>query len=681
MNASNVLVVDDDKAIRIYLMRQLRQYSYTVTTAENGRQAIDLLKSQPFDLLLLDILMPEVDGFQVLAITKTLTLQAHLPIVMISGVDDLESLIKCIELGAEDYLFKPVNPVLLKARVSACIERKCLRDKEQAYLKQLQAEKAAAEAANRAKSVFLANMSHELRTPLNAIIGYSEILQEDVRDLNDTALDLIPDLEKIRLSGRHLLNLINSILDLSKIEAGTMELSLETFSLSALISHLVTTIQPLLNQSNNTLDVICPVDLGTMHADLNKVRQILLNLLDNALKFTEQGTITLTIAPVAAIENSPEPDQAAPAAFVRFTIADTGIGIPPDQRRQLFQLFEQGDNSATRKHGGTGLGLALSQRFCQMMGGSIEVASAPGQGSMFTVYLPTDVVDHQVATALEITDPIDLSSPSRPSLSEQASLVLVIDGDRTVRDLMVETLNCQGYRVVTTWDGEDGLRLARELHPDVLVLGMLSTTFDSWAMLSSLKADSMLAEIPVVLTAIANDKNCGFTLGIAEVLLTPADFKRLALLLRQSRMSQPEAMSGRILLIEADPTTEQIVQRLLEKEGWVVLTHSPSPILEPIAQHQPDFIVIDLMPPTMQGLSVIAELRQQAAYHTTPVIVITTRDISRDDRLWLSGYVETLFHQNSYSRHHSLTEICRLIDACTCSDAPASSPSYPEQSE
>jgi signal transduction histidine kinase len=665
MNSSQVLIVDDDEAVRIYLTRQLRQYCQTVITAENGRQAIDLLKSQEFDLLLLDILMPEIDGFQVLETAKTIPSLDHLPIVMISAVDDLESLIKCIELGAEDYLFKPVNPVLLKARVSACIERKSLRDKEQAYLEQLQAEKAAAEAANRAKSAFLANMSHELRTPLNAIIGYSEILQEDVRELDDSAIDLIPDLEKIRSSGRHLLALINSILDISKIEAGTMELSLETFSISALISQLVATIQPLVNQSSNMLEVVCPAALGTMHADLNKVRQILLNLLNNALKFTEHGTIKLTIELIEAAQPQAATDAPLPVAFVRFTISDTGIGIHPDQHHQLFQLFEQGDNSATRKHGGAGLGLALSQRFCQMMGGSIEVASTPGQGSMFMVCLPTDVVDHQVTAALATETPIDPQPLTRPNLPEQASLVLVIDDDRTVRDLMVETLNRYGYRVVTTWNDEDGMRLARELRPDALVLGMLSASLDGWAMLSSLKADSILSEIPVILTAIANDKNRGFTLGIAEVLTTPADFKRLALLLRQYRTSQQQVMTGRILLIEEDPTTCQIVQRLLEKEGWLVLTDPPHSRMAAIAQHQPDFIVIDLMPPTRQGLSVIAELRQQKAYHATPVIVITTRDISRDDRIWLNGYVETLFHQDSYSRHHSLTELCRLIDACT----------------
>lgn len=263
-----------------------------------------------------------------------------------------------------------------------------ISDRKEAQLA-LQEAAYAAETANRAKSMFLANMSHELRTPLNAIIGYSEMLQEEADDFGYT--DLIPDLEKIRTAGNHLLVLINDILDISKIEAGKMDLYLEEFNLNELIENVLITAEPLMERNENTLRVECDRNLGTMYADLTKVRQILLNLLSNAAKFTKKGQITLSVISFTPV-NLATPSPVTGTSWIQFAIADTGIGITPEQRQHLFKPFTQGDASTTREYGGTGLGLAISQRFCQMMGGEISVESQPLCGSRFTVILPCEGV-------------------------------------------------------------------------------------------------------------------------------------------------------------------------------------------------------------------------------------------------------------------------------------------------
>jgi signal transduction histidine kinase len=248
----------------------------------------------------------------------------------------------------------------------------------------------AAEAANRAKSTFLANMSHEFRTPLNAIIGYSELLQEEAAEQGH--VDFFSDLDKIRIAGRHLLSIISDVLDLSKVEAGRMELFLERFSLEGLLQDVVTTIRPLVERNQNVLQVHCSNNLEYMFADQSKVRQILFNLLSNAAKFTHQGTILLSVERAAAFPKK----SVAHVDWVRFQVVDTGIGITPAQMERLFEPFGQADPSRSRDYGGTGLGLAISRRFCEMMGGEIHVESEPDKGSIFTLFLPSMVGGPQV---------------------------------------------------------------------------------------------------------------------------------------------------------------------------------------------------------------------------------------------------------------------------------------------
>ncbi len=461
------------------------------------------------------------------------------------------------------------------------------------------------EMASEHKSAFLASMSHELRTPLNAIIGYSEMLHETAQDEGQE--EFLPDLAKIRDAGRHLLGLINDILDLSKIEAGKMDLYLEEADLAGLVDEVRSIVEPLMAANANRLEIVCPAAVGALYTDRTKLKQSLLNLLSNAGKFTHEGRVKLEVKP-------------APSE-ISFIVSDTGIGMTEEQQGRLFQAFSQADASTTRQYGGTGLGLAISKHFCEMLGGKIAVESTPGHGSTFTITLPDR--DRAAPAAAAI-----------PEGAEHAALVMVVDDDPNARDLLASTVRREGYRVIEATDGATALALAREWHPDVITLDVLMPRLDGWAVLTALKSDLDLAEIPVIIVTVLADRGIAVSLGAAELLTKPIDRTRLAATIRQNVRG-----TGIVLVVDDEPESRRIGRRHLEKLGWEVAeTQDGADALLWLSKNRrPAMIMLDLLMPVMNGFAFLEEIAKHAELREIPIVILTAMPLGAAERELLSG--------------------------------------------
>jgi signal transduction histidine kinase/CheY-like chemotaxis protein len=506
-------------------------------------------------------------------------------------------------------------------------------------------------AATQAKSAFLASMSHELRTPLTAIIGFSEMLQAEAEA--EGHKQQAEDLFRINDSARYLLNLINGLLDLSKIEAGKMELHLERFDLPALVQEVATTVRPLVEKKANRLLVECPEQVGSMRADLVKVRQCLFNLLGNANKFTDKGEVRLVVSrqPGAALGEAPEPG--APAAEVMvFRVSDTGIGMDSEQLGKLFQAFTQADATTTRRYGGTGLGLAITKQFCDLMGGSIRVESEPGRGSTFILELPTDVSKGKPAP--------EAPKPTPPVPTPGRGCILVVDDDPKVHRLIEMTLKPEGYLLHFAANGKEGLRLAQGLRPAVITLDVLMPDMDGWAVLSALKGNPETAGIPVIMLTIIEDRDLGFALGASEYLVKPIDRSRLLEVLRKYLRDKP---AGQVLIVEDDAALREMLRRMLEMEKWTVAeAENGLAGLERVRAAMPSVILLDLLMPVMDGFQMLVELRKQEEWRQIPVVVITAKDLTQQDRARLTGLTEKVLEKGSYVREELIREVRRCLE-------------------
>ena len=500
---------------------------------------------------------------------------------------------------------------------------------------ELEAAMVEAEAANVAKSSFLANMSHELRTPLNAIIGYSEILQEMAQD--DGLDEYSRDLTKIQSAGRHLLNLISDILDLSKIEAGKMDIYLEDVSIPGLLDEINAIVKPLLEKNGNHLQVHCPPDIGTLHSDRTKLKQNLLNLLSNATKFTSSGTVTLTI----------DRDPSRPDSPVTFKVQDTGIGMTPEQVAKLFSPFAQADASTTKRYGGTGLGLAITRHFCEILGGSIRVDSTAGVGSTFTMVLPSrlpPVAAGAGQSARMADDEGDVNAP----------LVMVVDDDSASRELMAIVLRKEGWRVVEAGSGEVALELARKLKPSAITLDIMMPRMDGWSVLTALKADPELAAIPVVVVTVAADRGFAISLGANDFMTKPIDRVQLG-----SLMHHLLDEAATILMVDDDPQSRELVQHQLKLANIAFFeAGSGKEAVQWLSTHEPpSLILLDLMMPEMDGFMFLQEVARHAEWQSIPVVVLSAKELTAQEREWLGEHARAVIAKSAGSSRDLSAEV------------------------
>jgi signal transduction histidine kinase/CheY-like chemotaxis protein len=491
--------------------------------------------------------------------------------------------------------------------------------------------------ANMIKSQFLANMSHELRTPLNAIIGYSEMLMEEAEEIGE--LVFVEDLGRINKSGKHLLELINDILDISKIEAGKMDMYFEPCDLTSLIHDVMTTVKPLVEANGNRVE-IHNVE-GEIISDVTKLRQILFNLLSNAAKFTKEGTVY--------IEVSYETRDDRPGCS--FSVRDTGIGMTPEQIDKLFQPFTQADSSTTRRYGGTGLGLAISQRFCELMGGTISVRSELGQGSAFTCWLPL-----QASVQADSASPAFLNK--LPMELEQAS-ILLIDDEPANQQLMRRYLAKEGWTLAFAESGKEGLSLARKIRPKVICLDILMPSMDGWTVLSLLKNDPDLQNIPVIILSLTNDKHLAYSLGASEFLNKPVNREQMIKVLDKFVSNHQDHS---VLVIEDDVVSSEMMTKMLTKEGYdVSQANNGRTALNGMEHKIPDLILLDLMMPDMDGFQFLSELREHEKWCHIPIVVVTAKAVTAEDRLKLNGYVKDILQKGTFDRDSLMAEIRGLI--------------------
>lgn len=631
-----LMTVDDEIGFRD-LVSRVFQDDYDVVTAANGEEAVQKAREGGIDVVVSDMTMPKLDGLGMLKALKEI--DPKIEVILVTGFATLENAVESMKHGAYDYITKPFDIEELSRLVARALDKRRL-NRQVDELKEI----------NRFKSEFLANMSHELRTPMNAILGYTSLhldrLYGEVTQKQEDAL------KRVEAAGKNLLHLINSILDLSKITAGRMPVYLEEFHLKDLADEVVRMMECLARAKQLKLEVDVPKDMR-VRSDKTKLKQILINLVNNAIKFTSSGGVFISV------------EQNLKQQRFDLRVRDTGIGIKAEDLALLFQEFKQLDASSTREYGGTGLGLVISRKFAQLMGGDIKVESATGSGATFTVTLPLEC-DPQAQSTENIFQPA--------ATGGRKKIFLAIDDDPEVLTLLRDSLQGSGYQFAGALSAEEGIAMARELKPFAITLDIMMPHKDGWSALQLMKNDPVLKTIPVIILSIMDNKTLGYALGVTDYILKP--FERSELLKKLKALEHgaqaggvPKTTPPTVLVADDDKTISEYLKETLMAEGYAVeAVNNGSAALASINAAPPDILFLDLMLPGVNGFEIIEALEKDPKCKGTSIFILTARHLTPEETDYLQKRTEAIIQKGSKNLPEILGQVKKRLKALEAAD-------------
>gem|GEM_PF-1391802 len=632
-----ILCMDDEQGILDLLTFELTSHGYQVVTAHDGEEGIEKFKEGKFNIVISDMKMPKLSGLDVLPVLKNI--DPNVEIIMTTGFGTIDMAVESIKNGAYDFISKPYNLDELYSRIEKALERQKLSS-EIVSLKEL----------HRLKSEFLANTSHELRTPMNAIIGYTSLLLDGIYGALTEKQQSV--LKRIATNSNNLLHLINNILDISKLTAGKITLYVEEFQLSEALSEVVDAMESLAKEKNIFLKLNEVTDKIVMTGDRTRLKQIIINLIGNSIKFTNNGGVTVNVECKQLIE-APPPNNKADMSQICISVTDTGIGIKPENQETIFEEFRQGDASTTREYGGTGLGLTIVKKLVELMGGFVSVASEPGKGSVFSVTLPCRCSD---------TLPVDNAAPgdlAENILDSRKKIILSIDDDPEVHRILKDTLAQTEYTLMGALNSDEGISLAKQLHPFAITLDILMPHRDGWSTLQALKDDEETMNIPVVILSVMENKALGFSLGSADYISKP--FERKTLLDRLGKLAN--ASARKVLILDDDKEFSGMMRTLLQNAGYKTTSiDNGSTALELIKADRPDYILLDLMMPKMSGFEFLEKLQQIPGNEQIRVIIMTAKTLTDQEATELSKRAEIIIIKGSKNLRDILNDIKHQLE-------------------